>query len=36
MLCDSMLRYAQRLLNPDFLVSKGLPVPAFLQAGAAG
>jgi cysteine synthase A len=35
MLCDSMLRYGQRLLNPEFLVSKGLPVPAFLQAGAA-
>ena len=35
MLCDSMLRYGQRLLNPEFLVSKGLPVPAFLRGGAA-
>ena len=32
-LCDSGLRYRQRLLNPEFLASKGLPVPAFLTAG---
>jgi len=31
-LCDSGLRYRQRLFNPDFLASKGLPVPAFLDA----
>jgi len=31
-LCDSGLRYRQRLFNPAFLASKGLPVPAFLQA----
>jgi cysteine synthase len=30
-LCDSGLRYRQRLFNPEFLASKGLPVPAFLQ-----
>ena len=30
-LCDSGLRYRQRLFNPDFLESKGLPVPGFLQ-----
>jgi cysteine synthase A len=31
-LCDSGLRYRQRLFNPQFLESKGLPVPAFLRA----
>ena len=31
-LCDSGLRYRQRLFNPEFLASKGLPVPAFLRA----
>jgi cysteine synthase A len=31
-LCDSGLRYRQRLFNPEFLASKGLPVPAFLAA----
>jgi len=30
-LCDSGLRYRQRLFNPEFLASKGLPVPAFLD-----
>lgn len=30
-LCDSGLRYRQRLFNPEFLASKGLPVPAFLE-----
>jgi cysteine synthase A len=29
-LCDSGLRYQQRLFNPEFLESKGLEVPAFL------
>ena len=32
MLCDSGLRYRQRLLNAEFLASKGLPVPGFLRA----
>jgi cysteine synthase A len=32
-LCDSGLRYRQRLFNPEFLASKDLPVPAFLSAG---
>jgi len=32
-LCDSALRYRQRLFNPEFLISKGLPVPAFLATG---
>jgi cysteine synthase A len=32
MLCDSALRYRRRLLNPEFLASKGLPVPEFLHA----
>ncbi len=31
-LCDSGLRYRQRLFNPAFLESKGLPVPAFLES----
>jgi cysteine synthase A len=30
-LCDSVLRYRQRLLNPEYLASKGLPVPDFLR-----
>ena len=30
-LCDSGLRYRQRLFNPAFLESKGLPVPEFLR-----
>jgi cysteine synthase len=30
-LCDSGLRYRQRLFNPEFLESRGLPVPAFLR-----
>jgi cysteine synthase A len=30
-LCDSGLRYQQRLFNPEFLESKGLDVPAFLR-----
>ena len=32
-LCDSGSRYASRLYNPDFLRSKGLPVPPFLERG---
>ncbi len=31
-LCDSGLRYRGRLFNPEFLESKGLPVPDFLRA----
>ncbi len=31
-LCDSGLRYQQRLFNAEFLESKGLEVPAFLRA----
>ena len=30
-LCDSGLRYRARLFNPEFLESKGLPVPDFLR-----
>ncbi len=30
-LCDYGTRYASKLFNPDFLRSKGLPVPAFLE-----
>lgn len=30
-LCDSGLRYRQRLFNPEFLSAKGLPVPEFLR-----
>jgi cysteine synthase len=32
-LCDSGLRYRGRLFNPEFLASKGLPVPEFLKNG---
>ena len=31
MLCDSGARYQSKLLNPAFLESKGLPVPAWLS-----
>ncbi len=31
-LCDYGNRYQSKLFNPDFLVSKGLPVPAWLKA----
>jgi cysteine synthase A len=31
MLCDSAARYQSRLFNPDFLRSKNLPVPAWLE-----
>jgi cysteine synthase len=33
MLCDSGSRYASRLFNPEFLRSKDLPVPRWLDAG---
>jgi len=32
-LCDSALRYQERLLNRDFLASKGLELPAWFDAG---
>jgi len=31
-LCDSGSRYASRLFNPEFLRSKGLPIPRWLEA----
>ena len=31
-LCDSGARYASKLFNPDFLRSRNLPVPAWLEA----
>jgi cysteine synthase len=34
-LCDSGLRYRGRLFNPEFLESKGLPVPDFLRRDGA-
>ncbi|WP_111429143.1 cysteine synthase A [Rhodobacteraceae bacterium DSL-40] len=33
MLCDYGTRYQSKLYNPDFLRSKGLPVPAWLESG---
>ncbi|OCJ03679.1 cysteine synthase A [Rhizobium sp. AC44/96] len=33
-LCDYGNRYQSKLFNPDFLTSKGLPVPAWLTASA--
>jgi cysteine synthase len=33
-LCDSGTRYASRLVNPEFLCAKGLPVPGWLTAPA--
>jgi cysteine synthase A len=33
-LCDGGQRYASRLFNPDFLRSKGLPVPPWLEGRA--
>ena len=32
LLCDSGVRYASKLFNPDFLRSKHLPVPDWLEA----
>jgi cysteine synthase A len=34
LLCDSGARYASKLFNPDFLRSKNLGVPAWLEASA--
>jgi cysteine synthase len=33
-LCDSGARYASKLYNPDFMRSKGLPVPAWIERKA--
>ena len=33
-LCDYGNRYQSKLFNPDFLVSKGLPVPAWLKTSS--
>ena len=30
-LCDGAGRYASKMYNPDFLKSKGLPVPPWLD-----
>jgi cysteine synthase A len=35
-LCDYGTRYQSKLFNPEFLRSKGLPVPAWLEAGPGG
>jgi cysteine synthase A len=35
LLCDGGQRYASKLFNPDFLRSKGLPVPDWLANGTA-
>ena len=35
-LCDYGSRYQSKLFNPEFLRSKDLPVPAWLEAGAIG
>ena len=34
-LCDSGVRYASKLYNPEFLRSKGLPVPAWIERKAS-
>ena len=34
-LCDSGMRYASKLFNPDFLREKGLPVPTWLARKAS-
>ena len=34
LLCDSGARYASKLFNPAFLLSKSLPVPEWLEASA--
>ncbi len=34
-LCDPATRYQSRLFNPEFLRSKGLPVPRWLEPHAA-
>ena len=33
-LCDSGVRYAAKLFNPEFLTSRGLPVPGWMGGGA--
>lgn len=33
-LCDGAMRYASKLFNPDFLRSKNLPVPAWIEREA--
>jgi cysteine synthase len=35
-LCDYGTRYQSKLFNPEFLRSKGLPVPGWLEKGAEG
>ena len=35
MLCDPATRYQSRLFNPEFLRSKGLPVPGWLEPQSA-
>lgn len=35
LLCDSGTRYQSKMFNPDFLRSKGLPTPPWLQQDAA-
>ncbi|MEC8260714.1 MAG: cysteine synthase A, partial [SAR324 cluster bacterium] len=32
-LCDSGVRYKSKLFNPEFLQSKDLPVPIWLENG---
>ena len=34
-LCDYGNRYQSKLFNPDFMRSKGLPVPEWLEGGSA-
>ena len=34
-LCDSGVRYASKLFNAEFLRSKGLPIPRWLERGAS-
>jgi cysteine synthase len=34
MLCDGAARYQSRLFNPEFLRSKGIPVPAWMEREA--
>jgi cysteine synthase A len=34
-LCDYGTRYQSKLFNPDFLRSKNLPVPAWLERASA-
>lgn len=34
LLCDSGLRYMSRLMDPNFLDEKGIPVPDYVRAAA--